>query len=309
MKRSQKPQRPETPDSEPELTYEGFPELEPPLDLSDDTVAIQYYDQLVEARRVAKLHELQSGLCFDFDLTIPPSNPIPRARSLPHFLHQSTISFRLAQPLQTGPDKNSQVWTAVGDFAGAQTTVVFKIIQPSMCSLPHADDRWRRMYDYVFPEQFAREEAWVYKQLEHKQGLCIPYFFGLHTITTPSNEHAWVLVLEYIPGETLAAYNESPTKSLSDSCDLLKLSIDALMEFMAEGWCHHDAMPRNITVTGSPGSRSVVFIDLYFASRFIGKDLEIQRLHRRRRLYNEIRDSLGDPAGEIRLWALQNLDL
>ncbi|KAJ7629493.1 hypothetical protein DFH06DRAFT_965347, partial [Mycena polygramma] len=176
----------------------------PPVDLSDDAVAIQYCATLSAARDLAQLHQLYPGLCFDFDLTPPPSNPLPGARILPHLSH-STVSLRLARALQSGPDKNSQVWTAVAESAGAQTTFVLKIIQPSMCCHPIVDHLWCRTNEYTFPEDLAHGEAWAYNRLQHKQGLCIPYFFGLHTITTPSNERAWVLVFEYIPGQTLSA--------------------------------------------------------------------------------------------------------
>ncbi|KAJ7640466.1 hypothetical protein DFH06DRAFT_628064 [Mycena polygramma] len=277
----------------------------PPVDLSDDAVAIQYCDELSAARDLAQLHQLHPGLCYDLDLTPPPSNPLPGARILPHFSH-STVSLRLARALQSGPDKNSQVWTAVAEFAGAQTTFVLEIIQPSMCCHPLVDEPWCRKYEYTFPKDFAHGEAWAYNRLEHKQGLGIPYFYRLHTITTPSGERAWVLVFEYIPGQTLSAYSQSPTRSLADSCDLIKLSLGALTEFMADGWCHSDPAPRNILVTGSPGARRVVLIDLYAAVHCIAADAETLRPERRRNMFQGIYDALGDPTGDIKQWVTQN---
>lgn len=154
--------------------------LDPPSNLYDYPAVIGYRSRLDEARRLAQLNGLESGLCLSLDLTIPPPNPHPHARSLPNLPQKTPIPFRLGQPLQSGPGKNSQVWTAVGTFAGAQTTVVLKIIQPSMCRYP-SNDMWPG--NYLFPEDLAREEASAYNELEHKQGLFIPYFFGLHTVS------------------------------------------------------------------------------------------------------------------------------
>ncbi|KAJ7629499.1 hypothetical protein DFH06DRAFT_721226 [Mycena polygramma] len=208
--------------------YEAY-KPDPPLNLSDDAVALRYCTELSAARHLAQLHGLYPGLCFDFDLIPPPVNPNPSARPLPHFSHST--SFRLVQPLQSGADKNSQVWTAVTEITGAQTTAVLKIIQPSMCIHPVVDHRWSRMNDYIFPEDLARGEAWAYERLEHMQGLGIPYFFGLHTITTPSGERAWVLVLEYVPGDSLSTYGKDP-RPLSDSCDLVRICASSLRVFL-----------------------------------------------------------------------------
>ncbi|KAJ7500279.1 hypothetical protein B0H11DRAFT_2380359 [Mycena galericulata] len=286
---------------------EFYPRPDPPLDLSDRKVVAEYHRKLEADRRLAQLYGLTAGLCFSFDLTIPAPNPLPRARSPPRFPPKEPVSFYLDQSLQSGPDKHSQVWTAVTELAGARTTVVLKIIQPSMCMYPELNDVWDRNYE--FPENLAHEEAWVYDRLATKQGLYIPYFFGLQTIITPSGEAAWVLVLEYIHGEDFIAYIRSPTRSFSDTCDLLRLSIDTLTEFMADGWCHNDANPRNIIVTGSPGARSVVFIDLYFTCRFSPEDLTVERRRRRRKLYCAIHEALKDQTGEIQRWAVQNIDL
>ncbi|KAJ7737785.1 hypothetical protein DFH07DRAFT_985358 [Mycena maculata] len=191
---------------------EQYLEASPPFDLRDRTAVREYHSKLEAARHLAELHPLETGHCLSFHLTIPPANPLPNSRPLPHLPRHPSISFWLAQSLQCGPDKLSQVWTAGAEFpdSDAKTTVVLKMFQPSMGSYPDADSLWH--HDYVFSEAYARDEAWVYNlnRLEHKQGLSIPYFFGLHTIITPSNELAWVLVLEYIPGGTLRAYIASP---------------------------------------------------------------------------------------------------
>jgi hypothetical protein len=162
----------------------SFP-LSNSLNLCDGPAVEQYHSHLETARNLAQLKGLKPGLRYTLDLSIPPANPLPNARSLPLLPPQSHhISLRLQRALQSGVDKFSQVWTAVVETPGAQrakeTTLVLKIIQPSMCPYPGVDDNWG--LDYMFPEYIALQEAWVYNQLTHKQGLFIPYFFGMHTV-------------------------------------------------------------------------------------------------------------------------------
>jgi hypothetical protein len=162
----------------------SFP-LSNSLNLCDGPAVEQYHNHLETARNLAQLKGLQPGLRYTLDLSIPPANPLPNARSLPLLPPQSHhISLRLERALQSGVDKLSQVWTAVVEAPGAhrakETTLVLKIIQPSMCPYPRADGNWA--LDYIFPEYTALRETWVYNQLTHKQGLFIPYFFGMHTV-------------------------------------------------------------------------------------------------------------------------------
>ncbi|KAJ7648177.1 hypothetical protein DFH06DRAFT_1300494 [Mycena polygramma] len=154
------------------------------------------------------------------------------------------------------------VWTA--GVEGTGTTLVLKIIQPSLCPYPAPDRCWTM---YEAPEDLARGEAWAYKRIVHKQGLLVPYFFGLDQITTPSGEPVWVLTLEYIPPMTLASFLDSPARSFWDICDLTKLSLDAAEDFGSDGWRHLDPMPDNILVTDCFGARGVVFIDYSFICR------------------------------------------
>lgn len=88
----------------------------------------------------------------------------------------------------------------------------------------------------------------------------------------------------------------------------LKLSIDTLTDFMADGWCHPDSAPRNIVVTGSPGSRSVVLVDLYAVFAFKPVLLE-EITYRTRSLYLDVYELLEDHSGEIQRWAMENMDL
>ncbi|KAJ6620269.1 hypothetical protein B0H10DRAFT_1946093 [Mycena sp. CBHHK59/15] len=63
--------------------------------------------------------------------------------------------------------------------------------------------------DGDWPTKLAHPETWVYENLPHKQGLC--YI-----------ELAWAMVLEYIPGMTLVAFATDLTRTLPDTCDVVR---------------------------------------------------------------------------------------
>ncbi|KAJ7609382.1 hypothetical protein DFH06DRAFT_1376445, partial [Mycena polygramma] len=168
------------------------------------------YESLCEARKSARNNPLTCGSQFSLTLDIPPQNPAPSARSVPLLATTSDsgtakVLLELREVLQSGIGGYSQVWRAV-PLGAPETSLVMKIIQPSLCHFPLPDEDW--MGDNHRPEHLARHEAWVYQAFASKQGSLIPYFFGLHTIKTPSEEWAWVLVLEFIPGDTLEAAAE-----------------------------------------------------------------------------------------------------
>ncbi|KAJ7852897.1 hypothetical protein B0H14DRAFT_2580660 [Mycena olivaceomarginata] len=158
--------------------------------------------ELLEAQALVRRRPLQRGDEFDLELAVPSKNPDPFSRPVPFIPVAPTTRFRLSDGLQTGVGHFSQIWTA-RIVATPETTLIFKIIQPSMC---YCDGDWKNR---VHPDDVAGNEAWTYAQLKEKQGLCIPYFLGLHQIVTPSQEHAWVLVLEHIPGPTLTEVTRS----------------------------------------------------------------------------------------------------
>jgi hypothetical protein len=76
------------------------------------------------------------------------------------------------------------VWTAT--VTGVpESCLVMKIIQPSLCLLPDPSNfRWRETY--YDPLDLAHNEAWVYETLVNRQGLSIPYFFGLFDVSASS---------------------------------------------------------------------------------------------------------------------------
>ncbi|KAJ6613182.1 hypothetical protein B0H10DRAFT_253259 [Mycena sp. CBHHK59/15] len=123
-------------------------------------------------------------------------------------------------------------------------------IQPSLCPYRNIER------EYYYPEDIARCEAWMYGNLASKQGLTVPYFFGIHTAVTPSQEPAWVLVLEYIgQGQSLHDYAESPEKTFEDVCDLQVVSLKALADVTSDGFHHYDIGSHNIFITGAPPHR------------------------------------------------------
>ncbi|KAJ6588258.1 hypothetical protein B0H19DRAFT_1247947 [Mycena capillaripes] len=125
-------------------------------------------------------------------LSIPTQSSDVTSRRIPflEITDSSIVEVKLVEELQTVVGKHSQVWKAeLIDYP--HTVVVLKIVQPSLCYHPHPDDSWLGVY--TDPEDAACSEAWAYENLKEQQGLCIPYFFGLQTITTPSGESAWVL--------------------------------------------------------------------------------------------------------------------
>ncbi|KAJ7216320.1 hypothetical protein GGX14DRAFT_441150 [Mycena pura] len=143
-----------------------------------DTDAIErYHAQLETARRRAERSPLAWGQSYSLALTAPQPNPRPNSRRVPSVPNLPRISLRLNKPLQTGVGKMSQVWTAVEEKTG--TTLVLKIIQPSMCPYPKVDRCWS---GYMEPADLAHREVWGYERLALKQGLLVPYFFGLDTV-------------------------------------------------------------------------------------------------------------------------------
>ncbi|KAJ7609360.1 hypothetical protein DFH06DRAFT_1485836 [Mycena polygramma] len=187
-----------------------------------------YTEPLCEARKSATNNPLvQRGSQFSLTLDIPPQNPAPGARGVPLLatITDSGSAKVLLEVLQPGIGGYSQVWRAVPRGA-PETSLVMKIIQPSLCYFPLPDEDW--MGDNHRPEHLARHEAWVYQAFASKQGSLIPYFFGLHTIKTPSEEWAWVLVLEFIPGDTLKA--DAERKSIRLIQEFCTLGIDSVKE-------------------------------------------------------------------------------
>ncbi|KAJ6462380.1 hypothetical protein C8R47DRAFT_1225528 [Mycena vitilis] len=167
----------------------------------------------------------------------------------------STVTLRLSTILQEGVGGFSQVWKA--EVVGAPTiSLVMKVIQPSLCLYP-----WEEQY--YKPWDLAHNETWVYQHLAHRQGLSIPYFFGLFEINTPCGENAWVLVLEFIPGRTVDQVAESG--AIEDLKQFLVLGVNSVRDLRLDGWSLVDVRGPNFLLTGEPGAWNVVMIELFDA--------------------------------------------
>ncbi|KAK7026637.1 hypothetical protein R3P38DRAFT_2624502 [Favolaschia claudopus] len=232
--------------------------------LDEEAVAAANEAQLA-AREIALRTPLQSDLQFTLKLEIPAQNAAPNARKLPGISGSDSVTVRLCEELQQGIDGFSQVWTAV--CVEDETQLVLKILQPSICrGIP-----WDHRDEYFDPRDLAHNEAWVYQHLPHIQGTLIPYFFGLSTIVTPCGEEAWVLVLEYIPG--LAGHKINDSTPVSDIREFCVLGASAVKEFILGGWSLREIRSPNFILTGHPGSRTVVIIDLALSEPLHSCDL------------------------------------
>ncbi|KAJ7505692.1 hypothetical protein B0H11DRAFT_1975687 [Mycena galericulata] len=267
---------------------------------SESDVAV-VYDKKMAARELALQAPLQTGLQLTLALEIPLQNPAPNARKLPRILSPGPTSVHLRDELQRGIDGFSQVWTAVC-VDGPETCLVLKIIQPSVCrGIP-----WDPTDEYYDPWDLAHNEAWVYRHLPHCQGLLIPYFFGLSTIVTPCGEKAWVLVLEYIPGLTVNGVADSA--SISNIRDFCALGVDAVREFVRGGWTLRDIRPPNFILTGDPGARAVVIIDLFLSAPIKSTaDRELIASNQARSFFFQFVFCVRDVDNDIYDWAEKNL--
>ncbi|KAJ7657510.1 hypothetical protein B0H17DRAFT_354651 [Mycena rosella] len=184
-----------------------------------------------------------------------------------------------------------------------------KIIQPSLCRVPPPNGDW--FNDYYDPWHLAHNEAWVYQQLAQRQGLAIPYFFGLHSIITPSNEPAWVLVLEFIPGMTVN-HQAAMSKVIPTIHDFCTLGVAAVRDFALGAWCLRDIRGPNFILTpaSGPGARCVVLIDLFEAreaSELTPENVEELARISARDFYVEFLHAVWDVYPGFSKWAHRNL--
>ncbi|KAJ6462377.1 hypothetical protein C8R47DRAFT_1225525 [Mycena vitilis] len=288
-----------------------LPYTKPPLDFDpNDTRAI--YNSLCKARQSATNKPLQCGSQFSLALDIPRQNSAPGARGVPFLGTNGTtaesgtakVSLALREVLQPGIGGFSQVWRAV-PLGAPDTSLVMKIIQPSLCYFPLPDEDW--LGDNHRPQHLAEHEAWVYKAFASKQGSLIPYFFGLHTIETPSKEWAWVLVFEFIPGHTLAAAAEQ--KSIPVIQEFCTLGIESVKEMALSHWELADMQnPANFILTGTGETRRVVLIDLFGGLPWTAPDLRPLLRRDIRRFYQTLCDAVPwRPRSEMDKWAIEHL--
>ncbi|KAJ7042898.1 hypothetical protein C8F04DRAFT_56368 [Mycena alexandri] len=210
-----------------------------------DAAAVSLCRHLISLRDLAISAPLERGMQFMLNLQFPPQNRHPAARQVPSTLtadrfQSATVTLQLDTALQSGCDRFSQVWTATA-VGVPETCLVMKIIQPSLCLLPDPSNiHWREAY--YNPLDLAHNEAWVYRKLAHRQGLSIPYFFGIFDIVTPSGEAAWVLVLEFIQGPTI--HNVAKSMSTDTVHDFCTLGLNAVRDLALSGWTLRDMSGR-----------------------------------------------------------------
>ncbi|KAJ7798232.1 hypothetical protein B0H14DRAFT_2530441 [Mycena olivaceomarginata] len=276
-----------------------------------DAAAVSLCRHLLSLRDLARSAPLDQGMQFVLDLQIPPQNPHPAARQVPSTLttdrfQSATVTLRLDTALQSGCDRFSQVWTATV-IGVPETRLVTKIIQPSLCLLPDPSNiHWREAY--YNPLDLAHNEAWVYQKLARRQGLSIPYFFGIFDITTPSGEAAWVLVLEFIAGPTI--HDVAKSMSTDTVHDFCTLGLDAVRDLAFSGWTLRDIRCSNFILSGSSGSRAVVMIDLYDTVHVIPPPkLERLAMVDAKRFFDAFQSCVSEEYPGIHDWAKQNLPL
>ncbi|KAJ6462374.1 hypothetical protein C8R47DRAFT_1202209 [Mycena vitilis] len=289
------------------------PYTAPDLDFDPNNTHAMF-KSLCEARKSALKNPLRCGSQFSLPLEIPAQNPAPGARGIP-FLGANVpttesgtaqVLLELHDVLQPGIGDFSQVWRAV-PVGAPGTSLVMKILQPSLCEFPHPDEDW--LGDHHRPEHLARHEAWVYQAFASKQGSLIPYFFGLHSIETPSNEWAWVLVLEFIPGDTLEAAAER--KSFPLIQEFCTLGIESVKEMARCCWQLADLQnPANFILTGTAETRRVVLIDLFGGSPWTDPNVEVLAMRDIRRFYETLCDAVcrWHPYSEMDNWVIQSLE-
>ncbi|KAK6967108.1 hypothetical protein R3P38DRAFT_3244693 [Favolaschia claudopus] len=270
-----------------------------PFSRLDEEAVVAANEAQLAAREIALRTPLQSGLQFTLTLEIPAQNAAPNARKLPGIPGSDSVTVRLCEELQQGIDGFSQVWTAVCVEISA-TQLVLKIIQPSICrGIP-----WDHRDEYFDPWDLAHNEAWVYQHLPHIQGTLIPYFLGFSTIVTPCGEEAWVLLLEYIPGPTGSKINDSTP--VSDIREFCALGASAVKEYILGGWSLREIRPPNFILTGDPGSRTVVIIDLVLSKPLIVADLTKYATYQMQSFFYAFAFRATDFDPELLTWAKEN---
>ncbi|KAF9026655.1 hypothetical protein BDZ89DRAFT_1067477 [Hymenopellis radicata] len=212
------------------------------------------YDDLIQKRRAAQKSPITSMWSFTEVIQKTEVQPGLNTRPIPSFaLEGGTFRFQ-ARWAEQGVDKDdhfSQVWVAnVSKVDDAETAaqperVILKIFQPSMLPLPSPTIAYRYMPGPA--HQLAFSEDVLYTRLKRLQGSRIPYFFGTFKIPVPSGEEAYVLMMEYIDGETLESWvMDYEGKKLSALPIVINSIIDAFREIHEERVLHTD-MARHLS--------------------------------------------------------------
>ncbi|KAF9009748.1 hypothetical protein BDZ89DRAFT_1078440, partial [Hymenopellis radicata] len=206
-----------------------YPTFSCPINLRTDAPR-RHYDDLIQKRRVAQKSPISSMWSFTEVIQKTTVQPGLNTRPIPSFaLEGGTFRFQ-ARWAEQGVDKDdhfSQVWVAN----------VSKVDDTETAAQPE------RMYRYMPgpARQLAFSEDVLYTRLKRLQGSRIPYFFGTFKIPVPSGEEAYVLMMEYIDGETLESWAmDYGGKKLSALPTVINSIIDAFREICEERVLHTD---------------------------------------------------------------------
>jgi hypothetical protein len=207
------------------------------FDYRNKAACLAYEKHLRELRELALDEPIRKG--FQFELSLPSTqSTCPDARPSALFASQAPevkCTLELCLRLSSRLTSRTQVWVAdVQPLAGhghdtivleplETVQVVVKFLQPSMMSIPPVEELGHLDWEmqYTIPEEGAKDEAKIYKELSDVQGKLVPHFYGMHSVShhcsprctllhsvslqviTPSGESAWALVLEYVKGVRL----------------------------------------------------------------------------------------------------------
>lgn len=174
-----------------------FPTTPLPWDEDDPKGLSDHSDAMQRARRAALKDPFTENFVFSLNCGSPePHSEDAEFQYRPHpaFISATTgfdnvINAQLVKALQTGVDFLSQVWLAEVCEAGTtghKNTVVVKIVQPSMLWFPPSHFNTDRigLSRYRIPADIVAREERAYNSLTHLQGSGIPYFFGLHPVSS-----------------------------------------------------------------------------------------------------------------------------
>ncbi|TFK90030.1 hypothetical protein K466DRAFT_597266 [Polyporus arcularius HHB13444] len=230
----------------------------------------------------ASLSPLSAGTTFTITLeapNLPSTCARPSSmRALPALPFSVATQYTLTMPLQEGVGYRSQVWLAAqsGLFQNSPAApVVFKFVIPSNGDIPDGDlsdkgvftDMDRGRY-FIFPYDLVKGEAASYRSLADFQGSTLPYFYGVHQVTMPWGEPAWMLAFEWIPGTPGSLYHlnnvltdggETKYRDFEPFMRLFHSALDTLQSAHKRNINHADVRAANILI--DEARDQVVWID------------------------------------------------
>ncbi|KAK7060931.1 hypothetical protein VNI00_000664 [Paramarasmius palmivorus] len=186
-----------------------------------DEQAIRFCKEMRALKAAAPKRPIAPGALFHLVLNRPELNArmetySPRPLPLHPDLPGTKTSYEIVEALQAGESYHSQVWLAkpLGPHSDSDTLLVFKFIVAS--HLPQQDEVPRASYRSL--EQVATNQHEPFEKLWFLQGSFLPWFYGVHEVTTPWGEPGKLFVMEYIP-TTFRAFTESESQA--------KMSVEA----------------------------------------------------------------------------------